>query len=614
MLSSHLLFPWYVHTEKTDQILDPMSDATTYLFFTGKGGVGKTSLACATAVELADSGKTVLLVSTDPASNLKDVLESAVDETIQPISGMDRLFSINIDPEISAENYRNRVTQPLVGFASQEKIKKIREDLSGACTTEIASFDEFSRFVSGETEGVSFDIIIFDTAPTGHTLRLLELPAAWSSFTEENPDGASCLGPTSALNSGKERYQTVANRLRDPALTTFYIVARADKASLKEASRTSNELNELGMSNQRLYINGVFKASDTGDTLAKKMETLATEQLNTIPENLKLLPIKTFPLLPYNVLGIHKLRSLFNTELQHTLSKAQVSELESPKRMLEGIDQLAEELCKNRQHGLIMTMGKGGVGKTIAASAIAVLLARKGFEVLLTTTDPAAHIQDFMGQLDEIPPTLTVERIDPKVETQRYTEKILLHRGQGQSEEAKKLILEDLKSPCTEEVAVFHAFSKAISMAKRKFVVMDTAPTGHTLLLLDTAGSYHRDIMRNNANAGRLRTPYMSLQDHELSKIILVSLPETTPMREAAALQSDLKRAGITPYAWLINQSLSMLSGISDPVLKSRANTEIDVINTIKSSHSEKTYGIPFIAEKKLLPALLKEHTEMAKQ
>jgi arsenite-transporting ATPase len=578
---------------------------TNYLFFTGKGGVGKTSLACATAVEMADKGIVVLLVSTDPASNLKDVLDSPVDEHINPIRGIKNLFAINIDPENSAEAYRNRVTQPLEGFASKAEIKKIREDLSGACTTEIASFDEFSRFVSGETEGTKFEVIIFDTAPTGHTLRLLELPAAWSSFTDENPDGASCLGPTSALKSGKERYHTVVNRLRDASLTRFYIVARADKASLKEASRTSNELKDLGMTHQLLYINGVFSAIDPNDLLAKKIEAIGNEQLHSIPDNLKALPLKTFPLLPYNVLGIEKLRSLFDTTLQKSISEQNLQKSETSIQILEGIEELVADLCATQHYGLIMTMGKGGVGKTIAASAIAVLLAKRGFEVLLTTTDPAAHIQDFIEQLGELPPTLTVERIDPKAETQRYTEKILKHKGQGQSDEAKKLILEDLKSPCTEEVAVFHAFSKAISLAKRKFVVMDTAPTGHTLLLLDTAGSYHRDIMRNNINAGRLRTPYMALQDEILSKIILVSLPETTPMREAGDLQNDLKRAGIKPYAWLINQSLSMLEGISDPLLRSRANAEIQVINTIKETYSQRTFGIPFIAEKKLLPALL---------
>ena len=578
---------------------------TKYLFFTGKGGVGKTSLACATAIKLADAGNVILLVSTDPASNLKDVLDTEVDEDIRPVRGIDRLFAININPEKSAEEYRNRVTQPLEGIASKEEIKKIREDLSGACTTEIASFDEFSRFVSGETEGANFDVIIFDTAPTGHTLRLLELPAAWSSFTEENPDGASCLGPTSALKSGKERYFNVSERLRDASLTSYYIVARADKASLKEASRTSNELIELGMNNQLLYINGVFKAMDKNDQLAMNIEAMGDEQLETIPDNLKKLPLKTFPLLPYNVLGIEKLRSLFDTELQILISNRVLSTSIGPTQVLKGIHTLVDELCFSQQHGLIMTMGKGGVGKTIAASVIAVLLANKGFDVLLTTTDPAAHIQDFIEQLGSLPANLTVERIDPKVETQRYIDKIMDHKGQGQSEEAKKLILEDLKSPCTEEVAVFHAFSKAISMAKRKFVVMDTAPTGHTLLLLDTAGSYHRDIMRNSTDAVRFRTPYMSLQDKTLSKIILVTLPETTPMREAGSLQDDLKRAGIKPYAWLINQSLSMLSGISDPLLKSRANAEIEVIDTIKEIYSEKTFGIPFVAEKKLLPHLL---------
>jgi arsenite/tail-anchored protein-transporting ATPase len=589
-----------------------MSDSPTkYLFFTGKGGVGKTSLACATAVEMADAGNLVLLVSTDPASNLQDVLESEVVETINPVKGLRNLFAVNINPENSAEEYRNRVTQPLEGIASKEEIKKIREDLSGACTTEIASFDEFSRFISGETEGNKFDVIIFDTAPTGHTLRLLELPAAWSSFTEENPDGASCLGPTSALKSGKERYHKVVERLRDSSRTTYYIVSRADKSSLKEASRTSDELKALGMTKQHLYINGIFKAVDNQDVLAHKIENLAAEQLNQIPSNLKQLELRTFPLLPYNVLGIEKLRSLFNQELQKKIAEKEGSKLKGLQEELANISQLADELSSNQQHGLIMTMGKGGVGKTLAASEIAVLLAKKGFEVLLTTTDPAAHITDFIDELGELPGTLTVERIDPKVETRRYTDKILEQRGKGLDEEGRRLMLEDLKSPCTEEVAIFHAFSKAISMAKRKFVVMDTAPTGHTLLLLDTAGSYHRDIMRNNLHAGRLRTPYMSLQDPELSKIILVALPETTPMREAASLQEDLNRAGIKPYAWLINQSLSMLSEISDPLLRSRANAELDVIKTIKTKYAERTFGIPFLAEKHLLSALLGEHLDV---
>jgi arsenite-transporting ATPase len=518
--------------------------STPYLFFTGKGGVGKTSLACATAIELADGGNKVLLVSTDPASNLEDVLESKVTEEINRIAGVENLYAININPEVSAEQYRDRVTGPLVDILPEAEIRKMKEELSGACTTEIAAFDEFSRFISGEYEGAKFDVIIFDTAPTGHTLRLLELPAAWAEFTEENPDGASCLGPSSALKSSQARYKKVVERLRDREQTTFYLVSRAELSSLKEASRTSEELGVLGMTNQRLYINGIFKAINANDSFALKMQSLAAEQLDSIPENLKKLPLIDFPLLPYNVLGIQKLRSLFHLEMVKQLTLNESGPESGLTHHLIDLNDLVDEISANQKNGLIMTMGKGGVGKTLAASAIAVLLANKGFEVHLTTTDPAAHIQGFINQLTEIPANLSIDRIDPKLETQRYMEKIIAQKGKNLDEEGKKLLWEDLKSPCTEEVAVFHAFSKAISEAKRKFVVIDTAPTGHTLLLLDTAGSYHREIMRNaNIEESHIRTPFMALQDEKLTKILLVSLPETTPMREAASLQDDLKRA-----------------------------------------------------------------------
>ena len=588
-----------------------MKTSTQYLFFTGKGGVGKTSLSCATAVKMADEGKSVLLVSTDPASNLQDVLNSNVTEKIQSIKGLTNLSAININPEISAQEYRNRVTEPLKDILPEAEIKKMNEELSGACTTEIASFDEFSRFISGENEGGNFDVIIFDTAPTGHTLRLLELPAAWASFSEENPDGASCLGPTSALKSSQERYNKVVNTLRDASQTTFYLVARAEKSSLKEASRTSEELKSLGLNNQKILINGLFKAIDTTDVFALKMEEMAQQQLSELPENLQKLEQQRFPLLPYNVLGVEKLRSLLDTSLQEKVVTESISENIILSHSLNGIDQLVEDLTKDKDNGLIMTMGKGGVGKTIAASALAMMIAKKGFEVHLTTTDPAAHVQDFINQLGTLPDNITIDRIDPKVETQRYTEKVLEQKGKNMDEQGKKLLLEDLKSPCTEEVAVFHAFSKAIQQARRKFVVIDTAPTGHTLLLLDTAGSYHREVMRTTGmDPEKIKTPYMALQDAELSKVILISLPETTPMREAAALQEDLKRAGIVPYAWVINQSLSMQDGLKDPLLRSRALAEVEVINTIEASLTDRVYGIPYFPKEKLLPALLDFYTE----
>lgn len=579
---------------------------TPYIFFTGKGGVGKTSLSCATAIKLADEGKKVLLVSTDPASNLEDVLESRVYDKISPVKGLENLYAINIDPEVSAQEYRTRVTEPLKKILSEADIKKMNEELSGACTVEIAAFDEFSRFISGESEGGNFDVIIFDTAPTGHTLRLLELPAAWAGFSEENPDGASCLGPTSALKSSQQRYNTVVSRLRDPKMATFYLVARADQASLKEASRTSIELIDLGMKNQKLLINGVFSALDKTDNFAVKMEDLAKKQLSDIPENLQKLNLQTFPLLPYNILGIEKLRSLLDVELQKKMVADQLSNVQELNHLLKGMDELVEDLTANKTNGLIMTMGKGGVGKTITASALAIMIARKGFEVHLTTTDPAAHVQDFMNQVSDLPKNLTIDRIDPKLETQRYTDKVVSQKGKDLDEQGKKLLLEDLKSPCTEEVAVFHAFSKAIQLAKRKFVLIDTAPTGHTLLLLDTAGSYHREVLKNTGlDPAHIKTPYMALQDGDLSKIIVVSLPETTPMREAAALQEDLKRAGIGTYAWVINQSLSMQQNLKDPLLKSRALAEVEVINKIDETLTKRIYGIPYLPQENILPALL---------
>jgi len=576
-----------------------------FLFFTGKGGVGKTSLACAVAIKIADEGKKVLLISTDPASNLEDVLQSPVKSEITPHKILSRLFTINIDPEVSAQEYRDRATTPLKGVASQDEINKVVEQLSGACTTEIASFDEFSRFITGESSSETFDMVIFDTAPTGHTLRLLELPAAWDNFLTENPRGASCIGPSSALKSSKERYSKVIKSLRDEKLTTFFLVARPDTSSLKEAARTSKELKDLGMMNQKLLINGVFKAADRSDMVALRMEESAQKQLSAMSRELKNLEKSEYPLLPYNVLGLEKLRSLLNPKLQRKLVDAEALVENDLEGELENLSDLVDTLEGNGK-GLIMTMGKGGVGKTIVASAIATMLARRGHKVLLTTTDPAAHIKDFINQLDVVPDNLTVERINPKTETQRYINSVLEQKGSTLNEQGKKLLLEDLRSPCTEEVAVFQAFSNAIYKAKRQFVVIDTAPTGHTLLLLDTTNSYHNEIVKKfSSNASKIKTPYMFLQDTDFAKIILVALPETTPMREAESLQNDLRRAHITPYAWVINQRLSALKTLKDPVLKRRARSEVQIVLKIKKELSGKTYGVPYLTEDKLLPAIL---------
>jgi len=379
------------------------------------------------------------------------------------------------------------------------------------------------------------------------------------------------------------------------------------KPSLKEAARTSHELKDLGFLNQKLSINGVFSPLDETDSLAKKMQSIAQTNLNNLPTILQTMERTDYPLLPYNLLGVEKLKSIFDKTKQAAIIKSETNYSKPTSSINKTLKSLVDELENANGKGLIMTMGKGGVGKTIVAASIAALLAKRGHQVLLTTTDPAAHVSDFINQLDHIPENLVVERIDPKAETKIYTDKILKQKGANLDIEALNLLEEDLKSPCSEEVAVFSAFSKAIHKAKRQYVVMDTAPTGHTLLLLDTTGSYHKEVMKTtNLNPSRITTPYMSLQDHDFAKILLVALPETTPMREAEELQNDLKRAGIKPHSWVINQSLSILENLSDPILVKRAQAEIEIINQIKDKIAQDTFLLPFIAEEQLLPAIIK--------
>jgi arsenite-transporting ATPase len=577
---------------------------TPYLFFTGKGGVGKTSLASATAVKLAEEGNSVLLISTDPASNLKEVLETDITEKITPVEGFELFHAVNIDPELSAEEYRQRVISPLEDILPQKDIDKMREELSGACTTEIAAFDEFARYVAGDGAHQPYDVIIFDTAPTGHTLRLLELPAAWSDFIETNPDGASCIGPSSALKTSQELYRRVVKRLQDKGSTTIFLVSRPDGSALREAARSSRELDDLGLSNQLLLINGYFEPIDENDPVARKMKEKADETLEKMPDRLKKMERLVFPLRPYNLLGINKLRTVFEP-----LNKEKIKENSSSifseqyESTQPDLNTLVDDLTKEKNHGLVMTMGKGGVGKTTIAAAIALKLARRGYPVHLTTTDPAAHLVDHLGEM-ELPENLILDRIDPEVEKKRYIEHVLNQRGNHKTEEELKLLREDLESPCTEEVAVFQAFSKAIHQAKRKFVVMDTAPTGHTLLLLDTTGSYHKEVLRNTKmDSSKLKTPYMYLQDPDYAKLLIVALPETTPITEAANLQDDLRRSNIEPYAWIANQSMSAAE-ISDPLLKQRAAEEIPLLKEIENKHAKRLYAVSWIAEDEVLSAM----------
>jgi arsenite-transporting ATPase len=570
---------------------------TRFLFFTGKGGVGKTSLSAAAAIALADDGLRVLLVSTDAASNLDEMLGVVLANEPVPVPGVAGLSVLNIDPEAAAEAYRQRVLARMAIGATQTERDTVREELAGACTTEIAAFDEFAALLAGEDRGdaggSAWDHIIFDTAPSGHTLRLLSLPKAWSGFLAGNDRGASCLGPHSGLKMQEARFNAALAALGDAATTTVVLVTRPDPRPMLEAARTADELRALGLTNQRLVINGVFTASQPDDRIAGSIAALGREAVAHMPDTLARLPRDEVPLRPFDTVGLPALRALLGGGPMPTTT----ADVGVPALTLsaEPLARLVDELAA-MGHGLIMVMGKGGVGKTTIAAALAVGLVQRGHGVHLTTTDPAAHVAETLsGSLDG----LVVGRIDPRVETQLYIDKIMATRGKRLDEQGRALLLEDLRSPCTEEVAVFHAFSRVVNEARAAFVVLDTAPTGHSLLLMDATGAYHRQAMRQAAGRAQVRgivTPLMRLQDASMTRVLIVTLPEVTPVSQAAALQEDLQRAGIEPWAWIINKSVAA-SGTNDPLLQARLVGERRQADRIAHGLARRTFVLPWLPD-----------------
>ncbi len=561
-----------------------------FLFFTGKGGVGKTSIACATAVRLAGTGKRVLLVSTDPASNVGQVFGITIGNRITPIAAVPQLSALEIDPQAAAQTYRDRIVGPVRGVLPEPVVRGIEEQLSGACTTEIAAFDEFTALLVGSALTAEFDHVIFDTAPTGHTIRLLQLPGAWSGFLEAGKGDASCLGPLAGLEKQRSQYRAAVDALSDAGRTRLVLVSRAQKASLHEAARTHDELAAIGLSQQYLVINGVLDAGDAADDpLALAIVKREQAALDAMPDPLKQLPCDEIDLKPFDLVGLGALRRLFSAAAE---GMDEVGDEPGPIAS-NGLAGLVDEIAVDG-HGLVMLMGKGGVGKTTLAAAVAVELASRGLPVHLTTSDPAAHLAETLaGSMAN----LTVSRIDPHEVTERYRQHVLETKGAQLDAQGRALLEEDLRSPCTEEIAVFQAFSRIIREAGKRFVVMDTAPTGHTLLLLDATGAYHRDVVRQMGQSNtHFTTPLMQLQDPRQTKVILVTLAETTPVLEAANLQEDLRRAGIEPWAWVINNSVAAAHPRS-ALLRQRARNEHREIEAVATRHAQRFAVVPLMSE-----------------
>ena len=543
-----------------------------FVFFTGKGGVGKTSVACATALHLARQGKRVLLVSTDPASNVGQVLGVTIGNTITPIEQVPGLSTLEINPGQAAAAYRERIIAPVRGLLPDKELASITEQLSGSCTTEIASFNEFTALLADENVTGRYDHIVFDTAPTGHTIRLLQLPGSWTDFLAAGKGDASCLGPLSGLEKQKAVYARAVGALKDPAQTRMVLVGRPQASALAEIERTSGELGQIGITSQYLIINAVLPQTAGEDDLTRAVRAREASALAAMPAAIAGLPRDILALKAANMIGVEALSTLFSPASMTAGAGAPPL----PDLPDAALATLAGEILR-ADHGLVMCMGKGGVGKTTIAAAIAVALAQAGHQVHLTTTDPAAHLT---GTLHGTVAGLQVSRIDPVAAVQAYRDHVMATKGKDLDEAGRAMLAEDLLSPCTEETAVFQQFSRVLSESRRRFVVVDTAPTGHTLLLLDATGSYHREVARHMGNSTNFTTPLMRLQDPAQTKVILVTLAETTPVLEAQGLQEDLERAGIHPWAWVINNSIAAARPEA-PFLRQRAASEAGPIQQV---------------------------------
>ncbi len=542
---------------------------TKYLFFTGKGGVGKTSAACATAITLADQGKKIMLVSTDPASNLQDVFNTKLTNKGIQIEGAHNLFVANFEPEVAAIEYKESVVAPYRGKLPDAVIKNMEEQLSGSCTVEIAAFNEFSGFITDEKTKKEFDYIIFDTAPTGHTLRMLELPSAWSNFISESTHGASCLGQLAGLEGKREVYNKAVKTLADKDKTTLILVTRAQSAALRETERASKELRDIGINNQLLIINGVLKNFD--DKLSNDIFNKQQMSLKNIPEGIKKLDTYEIPLRPYNVTGIENLRALLITDNIKKNSQEKLNMEDIPK-----LQSIVDDIYASNKK-VIFTMGKGGVGKTTVAASIALGLARKGKKVHLTTTDPAGHLKFIIDESFGI----TLSNIDEKKELAKYKEEVLGKARETMNERDLEYIKEDLRSPCTQEIAVFRAFAEIVEKSDNEIVVIDTAPTGHTLLLLESTENYNKEIQRSEGDIPEsVKKLLPTLKNPEETEVVIVTLAETTPVYEAMRLEKDLKRAGISSKWWVINSSL-YATNTTNEILRAKAGNEVAWINKV---------------------------------
>ena len=550
---------------------------TQYLFFSGKGGVGKTSMACVHALRMAEEGKKTLIVTTDPASNLADVFEQEIGHQITPIAELDNLWAMEIDSDQATQEYIDRAMAPIRAAFPEQMVQVMEEQMSGPCTSEVAAFDRFTDFLdNGSPDQAAFDVVIFDTAPTGHTIRLLELPAEWSHSIDEASAGSgqTCIGPAAAIQDAKHKYERALAAMRNSEQTRFVFVLHPEAISIKETSRAIGELSKLEIGNYSLIVNSVIPPQVIENELFAARSRMQKVYLAQIESQLSY-PTTFMPLLAGEIKGIQRLRQVgkifFDGDTPQNTFTLDALETQD-EALLSPVDVVRERIQPNGHHRMVFFAGKGGVGKTVASCITAVWLAQQGHKTLLLTTDPAAHLGDVLDSPvgDEIQPiegqpNLWAVKIDPKAAADKYKTRILEDaRQRGRPPEAIATMEEELNSPCTEEIAAFDKFIEYASQDDWESVVFDTAPTGHTLRMLELPMDWSKQIDVKvfgsvDANAAddvtkqRFGKVIDRMRDANQSTFAFVMYPEATPILEAYRAVEDLSMVGIEPSLVIAN-------------------------------------------------------------
>ena len=541
---------------------------TKYIFFSGKGGVGKTSMACTQAVRLAEEGKKTLIVTTDPASNLADVFEQEIGHHVTPIQGLPNLWAMEIDADKATQEYIDRAMEPIRAAFPPQIVEVMEEQMSGPCTSEVAAFDRFTDFLEVPAgDEMAFDVVIFDTAPTGHTIRLLELPEEWSQSIDAASAGSgqTCLGPAAAIQDAKHKYERALAAMRQSDRTTFIFVLHPEAISIKETRRAISELKKLDIHNFSVIVNSIIPPEGAQNALFAARAEMQARYLKQIEVDLPYLT-QRMALLAGEIKGVKRLSQVAKIFFDGNSAKTFVAEIVPPQlaTLKTPLAEIRARIQPNGHRRTVFFAGKGGVGKTIASCITAVWLARQGHKTLLLTTDPAAHLGDVLDSPvgDEIAPVpgqpnLWAVKIDPKTAAETYKERILEDaRKRGRPETAIATMEEELNSPCTEEMAAFDKFIEYASQDQFQAVVFDTAPTGHTLRMLELPMDWSKQIdvkifasvdtaAADDVAKQRFSKVIEMMRDPKQSTFAFVMYPEATPIIEAYRAAVELSTVGI---------------------------------------------------------------------